>query len=85
MPGGPAGFTPDQLKSFSAPTLVVAAERDLFWRGHAAAAAACRLVPGCETVVLPGTKHLPAKHKLVEVNQRLLDFFASRSQAGMEE
>ncbi len=75
MPGGRDGFTPEQLRPFRAPVMVVAAEYDCFWPGKATAAAAERSLPGCRTVVLPQAKHVPARHHLADTNRGLLAFF----------
>lgn len=75
LPGGPGGFTPEQLRDFRAPALVVAAEYDCFWPGKATVAAAERMLPGCRTVVLPQARHLPAQRHLDDTNRLLLDFF----------
>lgn len=75
MPGGPGGFTPEQLHRFRAPALVVAAEHDCFWSGKAIVAGAERSLPGSRVVMLPRARHLPARRHLDDTNRRLLEFF----------
>jgi pimeloyl-ACP methyl ester carboxylesterase len=75
LPGGNAGFSKAQLSRLTAPTLVIAAEKDVFWPGKAVAAAAEASLPACKTMVIPG-RHLPSRAKLAECMEEVLSFWA---------
>ncbi|EFN58907.1 hypothetical protein CHLNCDRAFT_140848 [Chlorella variabilis] len=78
LPGGHGGFPPDDLARLAAPTFVICAERDVFWPGKAAAAAAAAALPDCQTAVIPDARHLPSRRKMEEANRWILDFFLER-------
>ena len=77
-PSPPLKFTDAQLGELKAPTLVVAAEQDLFGPGRATAERAQRAIHDCEAVVLPGARHVPSAAQLREVNSRALAFLAAK-------
>lgn len=76
MPGGASGFTASLLRAFKAPTIVIAAEHDLFWPAKDSTAAAQRILPGCRTVTIPGARHLPGRRHIQRLCAWLADFFA---------
>jgi pimeloyl-ACP methyl ester carboxylesterase len=78
LPGGHGGFPRQDLARLSAPTLVVAAEHDVFWPGREAAAAAEAALPKVTTRVIPGARHLPAKHKVAVANDWILAWLEQR-------
>lgn len=75
LPGGNAGFSKAQLSRLTAPTIVIAAEKDVLWPGKAVAAAAEASLPACKTMVIPG-RHLPSRAKLAECMEEVLSFWA---------
>lgn len=84
IPGGHSGFTPDQLRSFTAPTIVIAAENDFYSPGHAVAAAAKLALLGCRrTIVMPGARHLQSRSSVAETNRLVAEFFTEHETAGL--
>jgi hypothetical protein len=77
FPEPPRKATAAQLRRLgsAAPVLVVCAERDMFGPGGGTAALARQEIPGCETVLLPGMRHVPSAASMRQVTQLLLDFF----------
>ena len=78
LPGGPHGFTPDQLCRLEAPALVLGAEHDRLWRGAEAVAAARAALPDCEAELMPGVHHIPDAAGCETISCRVLEFFAGR-------
>jgi pimeloyl-ACP methyl ester carboxylesterase len=78
IPGGSNGFSPAQLARLAAPTIAVFAERDVFWNGKAAAATATARLPGCQTVLVRGGRHLLSRSNTEEVAAGIVRFFGSR-------
>lgn len=65
---------PDQLASIKAPTLVMAADRDLMTLEHTVEL--FRAIPNAQLCIVPGASHLLAIEKPHLVNQAILSFLA---------
>lgn len=82
FPAAPNKLTDQQLARLAAPTLVVAAEWDIFGPGEATAERARRVLPDCEAVVLPASRHFGSTRITKEVVDRVVAFFEARGLAG---
>lgn len=82
FPEGPRTFTDEQLRRLTAPTLLVAAEHDIFGPGEATVNRARAVWPNAEAVLIRGGKHVPSAQSMQEVNQRIISFFEEKGLAG---
>lgn len=69
--------TAEGLRGYTAPTLVVAATRDVFGGGEATAAAAAAVFSDVETEVVDAS-HVPAKEKMDAILARVARFFEAK-------
>lgn len=78
----PRDATRKELQAFHAPTLVLAAENDVFFPGRRVLERAHSILPGpTESELLKGCGHLPDAEAFVEINRRIEEFLRARGDA----
>ena len=69
----PRSATGEELAGYGAPTLLFAAENDLFFPAKKVISRAREIIPGLQTETLPG-RHVPSKQMFDRINERTAAF-----------
>ena len=75
----PKAFTDPELRSITAPVLLIEGENEPIHDPKASIARATELLPSVATVLLPATKHVAELEQPERVNQLILDHVAARA------
>ena len=70
----PRAATGEELAGYRAPTLLFAAENDLFFPAGKVIARAKGIIPNLETETLPGSRHVPSRDAFARINARTAAF-----------
>lgn len=71
----PRAATPEELAGYEAPTLLFAAQDDLFFPSRTVVPAARKLIPNlADAEPLPGCRHVPSAEAFDYINDRILTF-----------
>lgn len=75
----PKDASPEELANFTAPTLLIAAEDDIFFPAHRVVPRTREIIPNLVAAeTLPGSGHYPSREGLEFINQRILEFLRDR-------
>ena len=75
----PKAFTDPELRSITAPVLLIEGEHEPMHDPKASIARATELLPSVATVLLPATKHVAELEQPERVNRLILDHVAARA------
>jgi pimeloyl-ACP methyl ester carboxylesterase len=70
----PRAATREELAGYGAPTLLFAAEDDLFFPAGKVIPRATEIIPNLETEALPGSRHVPSREAFAHINERTTAF-----------
>jgi pimeloyl-ACP methyl ester carboxylesterase len=70
----PRAATREELAGYGAPTLLFAAEDDLFFPAEKVIPRATEIIPNLETEALPGSHHVPSREAFAHINERTTAF-----------
>jgi len=70
----PRAATREELAGYGAPTLLFAAEDDLFFPAGEVIPRATEIIPNLETEALPGSRHVPSREAFAHINERTTAF-----------
>jgi pimeloyl-ACP methyl ester carboxylesterase len=70
----PRAATKEELAGYGAPTLLFAAENDLFFPANRVIPRAKEIIPNLETETLPGSRHVPSRDAFARINARTAAF-----------
>ena len=70
----PRAATKEELAGYRAPTLLFAAENDLFFPANRVILRAKKIIPDLETETLPGSRHVPSRDAFTHINARTAAF-----------
>jgi pimeloyl-ACP methyl ester carboxylesterase len=70
----PRVATREELAGYGAPTLLFAAENDLFFPAERVIPCAREIIPNLETETLPGSRHVPSRDAFACINDRAAVF-----------
>ena len=70
----PRAATKEELAGYRAPTLLFAAENDLFFPANRVIPRAKKIIPNLETETLPGSRHVPSRDAFAHINARTAAF-----------
>ncbi len=70
----PRRATKEELAGYAGPTLLFAPEGDLFFPPDKVLPRAREIIPGAQTEILPGCRHVPSREAFVRVNKRAGEF-----------
>jgi pimeloyl-ACP methyl ester carboxylesterase len=70
----PRAATKEELAGYEAPTLLFAAENDLFFPAKRVIPRAEEIIPNLETETLPGSRHVPSGDAFARINARAAAF-----------
>ena len=70
----PRAATKEELAGYRAPTLLFAAEDDLFFPANRVIPRAKKIIPNLETETLPGSRHVPSRDAFAHINARTAAF-----------
>ncbi len=70
----PRAATREELAGYAAPTLLFAAENDLFFPAERVIPRATEIIPNLETEALPGSRHVPSRGAFAHINERTAAF-----------
>jgi pimeloyl-ACP methyl ester carboxylesterase len=70
----PRVATREELAGYEAPTLLFAAENDLFFPANRVIPRAEEILPNLETETLPGSRHVPSRDAFAHINARTAAF-----------
>ncbi len=70
----PRAATRGELAGYGAPTLLFAAEDDLFFPAGKVIPRATEIIPNLETEALPGSRHVPSSEAFAHINERTTAF-----------
>ena len=70
----PRAATGEELAGYGAPTLLFAAENDLFFPANRVIPRAEEIIPNLETETLPGSRHVPSRDAFAHINARTTTF-----------
>lgn len=73
----PRAATGEELAGYGAPTLLFAAEDDLFFPAEKVIPRAEQIIPNLQTETLPGSRHVPSKQTFARINDRSAAFLTS--------
>jgi pimeloyl-ACP methyl ester carboxylesterase len=74
----PRSATREELAGYEAPTLLFAAENDLFFSANRVIPRAEEIIPNLETETLPGSRHVPSRDAFAHINARTAAFLYPR-------
>ncbi|MGI8540547.1 MAG: alpha/beta fold hydrolase [Rubrobacteraceae bacterium] len=75
----PRAATKEELSRFDAPTMVFAAEDDIFFPGEAVVARAREIIPNLASAeILEGSRHVPSKEGFARINEGIGDFLGGQ-------
>jgi pimeloyl-ACP methyl ester carboxylesterase len=72
--GLPRAATREELAGYGAPTLLFAAEDDLFFPAGKVIPRATEIIPNLETEALSGSRHVPSSEAFAHINERTTAF-----------
>ena len=72
----PRAATREELAGYAAPTLLFAAEDDLFFPAERVIPRATEIIPNLETETLPGSRHVPSRGAFDHINERTSAFLS---------
>jgi pimeloyl-ACP methyl ester carboxylesterase len=70
----PRAATREELAGYGVPTLLFAAENDLFFPAEKVIPRAKEIIPNLETEALPGSRHVPSRDAFAHINDRATAF-----------
>ena len=70
----PRAATREELAGYGAPTMLFAAEDDLFFPAGKVIPRATEIIPNLETEALPGSRHVPSREAFAHINERTTAF-----------
>ena len=70
----PRAATGEELAGYESPTLLFAAENDLFFPAERVIPRAGEIIPNLETEILPGGRHVPSREAFARINDRTTAF-----------
>jgi pimeloyl-ACP methyl ester carboxylesterase len=70
----PRAATREELAGYAAPTLLFAAEHDLFFPTERVIPRATEIIPNLETETLLGSRHVPSRQAFATINERTAAF-----------
>ena len=70
----PRAATGEELAGYESPTLLFAAENDLFFPAERVIPRAGEIIPNLETEILPGSRHVPSREAFARINDRTTAF-----------
>jgi pimeloyl-ACP methyl ester carboxylesterase len=70
----PRAATGEELAGYAAPTLLFAAENDLFFPAERVIPRATGILPNLETETLLGSRHVPSRQAFATINERTAAF-----------
>ena len=70
----PRAATKEELAGYRTPTLLFAAENDLFFPANRVIPRAEEILPNLETETLPGSRHVPSRDAFAHINARTAAF-----------
>ena len=70
----PRAATREELAGYGAPTMLFAAEDDLFFPAGKVIPRATEIIPNLETEALPGSRHVPSREAFAHINERTAAF-----------
>jgi pimeloyl-ACP methyl ester carboxylesterase len=66
--------TGEELRDFTAPTMIIAGEKDVFFPGQALLKKAKKIIPGLKSSHLYPIGHFSAEEELIQINQEMSSF-----------
>ncbi len=70
----PRAATREELAGYAAPTLLFAAENDLFFPAQKVITQAEEIIPNLQTETLPNSRHVPSRQTFARINDRAVEF-----------
>jgi pimeloyl-ACP methyl ester carboxylesterase len=70
----PRAATREELAGYAAPTLLFAAENDLFFPAQKVITRAEEIIPNLQTETLPNSRHVPSRQTFARINDRTVEF-----------
>jgi pimeloyl-ACP methyl ester carboxylesterase len=70
----PRAATQEELARYEAPTLLFAAENDLFFPAEKVIPRAAEIIPNLKTETLPSSRHVPSRQTFAHINERTTAF-----------